>query len=1297
MTPVADDSPKHNVIVGRNGSGKSNFFDAIQFVLLGPRFASLRQEDRQHLLHEGAGSSVMAAYVEIIFDNSDGRLSIDSDEVVLRRTIGHKKDEFFLNRKRVQKNEVQNLLESAGFSKSNPYYIVQQGKVANLCLMKDKDRLNLLKEVAGTTVYEERRTETLKIMQETATKKQQIEEVLQFIDERLAELETEKEELTEYDSLDKQRRAIEYSLYDQELSKASERLQQIEVTRTEEQGRHAELHAQLSSAQDEVAKGEDRLQGVKASLERLVTRKAAKGGEVESVVSRRSSLEVELQEAQMSSRNFSAERKRLESSHADVVSQIADCERELGKIEPEFCSSVTRAGDIQQQIDVLKHRVDALYGKQGRGQQFSSKKDRDAFLQSQIAVLQEQVVSKEELVRKDTKEIDAEDARLAKESDSLQRAEAEGSARIARYEELTALIKARVASRNQLQEQRKTSWRQLEELQEQSHESKLELEKGKNMLNVTLPRHISQGLVAIEKIAKERGIHGYHGPIIDNFSLRNNAFRTAVEVAAGNALFHVVVDTDATAAIFMEELERRRAGRLTFLPLNRIRQQPVAYPDSNDVKPLIEVAIEYEPALEAAIKHVFGRKLLARDLETAAHFSKEFQLDAITKEGDVVNRMGAFEGGYHDERQSRIAAIQKIRDATARIQELSAAEEVSKALSEKTDNTVNDVMRELLKLESEREHMRTSGEALSAELASRAKHVANAVAVLASRRRGLAELQREITQGRGQVSEYKEEQKSPLLSKLSDAERAELASLGDEEKALRRALDTASEDVRKITSAREKLKADLKNNLYKTRDELAVKLTAPGGDSGNRDHEADLGALQLEKAHLHTSIAQAEAELDGLVAAIADRVAEESVLERSLEDSRAAERACVDELAEATKLQDKLLNKRTILLDTVQQRQALLRDLGTLPRKELDEHRAHGEKELLRRLKGVNELLKKYAGVNRKALDQYMSFNEQRVTLLGRKDELVRDADSIQKLVDSLDAQREEAILRTFRGVSHHFEEVFTELVAGGKGELVMRSALDDALEVEEGGGEAALTAASVSQFVGVQVRVTFAGSGQQFEMQQLSGGQKALVALALIFAIQRCDPAPFYLFDEIDQALDASYRANVAKLIQRQVLSEDAPAQFITTTFRPELVNSANKCYGIALIDKVSNIVPLARSEAQTFVTSLMQEEVDQVVAVPAYGSGRPLEDEGDDEEKGPHDEESDAGSDGGLNELADVGTGRAAQRLSLEEEEEDSDDEALKERMFDIVAEKRKPSRVAAKKASPQAHKGKRKVARA
>lgn len=296
-------------------------------------------------------------------------------------------------------------------------------------------------------------------------------------------------------------------------------------------------------------------------------------------------------------------------------------------------------------------------------------------------------------------------------------------------------------------------------------------------------------------------------------------------------------------------------------------------------------------------------------------------------------------------------------------------------------------------------------------------------------------------------------------------------------------------------------------------------------------------------------------------------------------------------------------------METVQQKQQMIRELGSLPRKELEDFKDLNEKQLLSKMKTVNEQLKKYCSVNRKALDQYVSFNEQRETLMTRNEELTRDNAAIEELIESLDAQREEAILRTFRGVSTHFADVFRELVPGGAGELVMRTAADDA--EEDGTGEVKTTEISLdkrskpnlSAFHGVQVRVKFSGSGQQFDMQQLSGGQKALVALALIFAIQRCDPAPFYLFDEIDQALDANYRAGVARLIQKQVESEDAPAQFITTTFRNELVSVANKCYGIALLNKVSNIYPLEKQEALNFVTNLMTEEgVGAVTTVPGY-----------------------------------------------------------------------------------------------
>jgi structural maintenance of chromosome 3 (chondroitin sulfate proteoglycan 6) len=202
---------------------------------------------------------------------------------------------------------------------------------------------------------------------------------------------------------------------------------------------------------------------------------------------------------------------------------------------------------------------------------------------------------------------------------------------------------------------------------------------------------------------------------------------------------------------------------------------------------------------------------------------------------------------------------------------------------------------------------------------------------------------------------------------------------------------------------------------------------------------------------------------------------------------------------------------------------------------------------------------------------------------------------------------------------------VFKELVPNGSGELIMRTSLDEAALVEDGGSEAEdedddeeATGSKkkkkkskkskkasedpnnpdVSLFRGVGIKVQFSRSSENFLMSQLSGGQKALVAMALIFAIQRCDPAPFYLFDELDQALDSTYRAAVASLIKRQATPSEDPndpresTQFICSTFRPELVAAANRCFGISHQNKVSSLHLLSKNDALHFIANLMTEE---------------------------------------------------------------------------------------------------------
>uniref|UniRef100_I1NX02 RecF/RecN/SMC N-terminal domain-containing protein n=1 Tax=Oryza glaberrima TaxID=4538 RepID=I1NX02_ORYGL len=241
-----------------------------------------------------------------------------------------------------------------------------------------------------------------------------------------------------------------------------------------------------------------------------------------------------------------------------------------------------------------------------------------------------------------------------------------------------------------------------------------------------------------------------------------------------------------------------------------------------------------------------------------------------------------------------------------------------------------------------------------------------------------------------------------------------------------------------------------------------------------------------------------------------------------------------------------------------------------------------------------NEQLQQFRHVKKKALD-CVNFTEQREQLERRRAELDGGDQKIRELVSILDRRKDESIERTFKGVARHFREVFSELVQGGHGHLVMMKkkdgdAGDEDIDNDEDGPREPDPEDRMEKYIGVkflrevlEFQVSFTGQGETQSMKQLSGGQKTVVALTLIFAIQRCDPAPFYLFDEIDAALDTQYRTAVGNMIRR--LADMADTQFIATTFRPEIVKVADKIYGVTYKNRVSYINVVSKEQALDFI----------------------------------------------------------------------------------------------------------------
>ena len=364
----------------------------------------------------------MSAYVEIIFDNSDDRFPTGKPEVVLRRTIGIKKDEYTLDRKNATKNDVMNLLESAGFSRSNPYYIVPQGRVTALTNMKDSERLVLLKEVAGTQVYEARRSESLKIMNETNSKRTKIDELLDYINERLAELEEEKDELRSYQEKDKERRCLEYTIYSLEQQEIGKVLNEIEERRQNGVEDADNNRDQFVEGEKAMAQIDAEIAECRQQIEFLKVDKAQL--EDERREASKTLAQNELQAKSLSDNQAAAQalKSRYDSDLNSVQTAISEREAEHREILPRFNALKDQEDTVKSQLTDAETSRQRLYAKQGRNSRFKNKSERDKWLNMEVRESHNSIKTVQGVIsqtQEDIQDLEGEIAALEPETERL--------------------------------------------------------------------------------------------------------------------------------------------------------------------------------------------------------------------------------------------------------------------------------------------------------------------------------------------------------------------------------------------------------------------------------------------------------------------------------------------------------------------------------------------------------------------------------------------------------------------------------------------------------------------------------------------------------------------------------------------------------------------------------------------------------------------------------------------------------------------------------------------------------------
>ncbi|KAF4657240.1 hypothetical protein FOL47_008539 [Perkinsus chesapeaki] len=1172
QTTIVDLHAGVNVFVGLNGSGKSNIFSAIRFALGGE--GATNEQQRRALLYESQGHQAASAFVEITFDNSDGRIPVDKAEVVLRRSITIATDTYEWNGKSVQKAEVDSWLEGAGLStKQNTYCIVERDKVVSLTSMSDGDRLDLLKEVSGAHIYDVRRGESLKVLENTRKKREHIAEVMEDIREKLERLDEDQQELKITRGLLREKVAIESVIADREKRQCKERVKELEAEASEILRELGGERAVLADISDNADKEKGELDELTKDLNETIRR-------LRFLAKRRENLSAEYAELSAScegnkhteeqnTASISVVKERLEEARAECV------EVTNGLIEKreQLKALLEKQNSVRSELAALNGKREKLAAKRGSGPSYESVADRNEILKTKVDAKSKRLEEVEALLAKQMEQLERDEQEIGRLTDEIARLEAESEAHAEKNigGDLIDAEKSIIDTQDAIREKSKEISALKEELESIVRERQELLEA----VWRTAPPAVREGYTWL----MESGIDGIHGLLIEHLDILEQ-YRLSAEVTGGLSLFNVLVDDDKVG----EEC-------LNFI---REKQVEMGKPLRVTLTPLQQIEFSLTDLMGAALRHV-----LIPDLEIGSKLTS-YKLDGVTEDGDTITWRGTMKGGFIDPgRYTRLRNWYRAEDLQLDIKR--AEDRINQAEEELRQLRVTEA--ELVELLIELR--RTAQSQLNAE-AGRVRQVTEHREAL-SRLRNSSEmssrLQREynaeVEQLKLDISAIKSEMKTKKLASGA-LTTGETKQLEDAEASIKENAAQAAELTSQVT--------DLEDAIAR----LRARETSLLG-TRIRVLQEQLKSLQFSRADVDVARMESGRRRQWLAGQLTDVEQEIALLEErqvELQETKTSKGKTVENLgAEVADLEKAILKlkesyeeKRNDIADyqeRVNIADAKLDEIGaelsgSAERIE-DETRKIGEsttvRELQRRLLECKAELDGHPLVNNKALEQFSQFDAQYKELLLSQEEMDSGQVAIDNLIAKLDGEKDNNIIKSFAQINEHFAATFKELVPNGSArmKLLKRDLVPEHVEMHQGREDEdedhELGAADTvdEKYAGVSIEVTFSADQTRMrKMHELGGSQKTVVAVALLFAILRSEQPPLYLLDEVDAALDAQYREAFARLISSVTNPNPLahrpppPAQVICSTFRPELCSVADRGYEVSMDNRSSRIALL-------------------------------------------------------------------------------------------------------------------------
>ncbi|GJT65087.1 structural maintenance of chromosomes protein 2-1 [Tanacetum coccineum] len=1191
-TVVPGFDPFFNAITGLNGSGKSNILDSICFVLGITNLQQVRASNLQELVYKQGQAGITKATVSVVFDNSDISRSPlgyeDSSEITVTRqiSVGGKnkyavnfvelkarlllrifmaiwnllqtivvggRNKYLINGHLAQPSRVQNLFHSVQLNVNNPHFLIMQGRITKVLNMKPPEILSMLEEAAGTRMYESKKDAALKTLEK---KQGKVDEINKLLDQEiLPALEKLRKERMQY---------MQWSNGNAELDRLKRfciAYEYVEAEQVRDNAVHGvdEIKAKITEIDNDTETMQTEIQEMETHVSKLTVEKdATMGGEVKALSDRVDAISTDLVKESSVLKNqkdnLTTENKnagKIEKNIEELKKSAEDKASAVKGAEDGAADLKKQAEELQKSLEELEKEYQGVVAGKSSGDEEKCLEDQLGDAKVAVGKAETELKQLKTKITHSEKELKENKSKLTSKQGEAVAVEKELKVRQKDVDNVEKALKSLSYEEGQMENLQKDRMVESEAV----HKIKEEI----RMISSRLGNVDFSYRDPVKNFDRSK----VKGVVAKLVKVKDSSAMTALEVCAGGKLFNVVVDSENTGKQLLQKGDLRR--RVTIIPLNKIQSKPVPPRVQNAAVKLAskgnaEVALSlvgYDDELQTAMEYVFGSTFVCKTSDAAREvaFDHNVKTPSVTLEGDIFNPSGLLTGGSRKGGGYLLRQLHALGEAESEL-----------SVHQKRLSDIEAKISELLPLEKKYNDLKSQLELKSYDLS--------------------------LFQTRAEGNEH---HKLSEIVKRIEQELAEAKSAVNEKQAhykecvtleatLEKTInDHANNRDRRLKDLEKKIKAVKTKMQSASKDLKACFLCFSVGHENEREKlimeveavKQEQLALENQLVSLQKQISILSTEVDALKDKVNSLKDEHKQAQSELNEARKKVKECDSQISSILKEQQKLKNKigeknleRKKLENEVKRVELEQKECSLKVDKLIEKNSwitsekqlfgrsgsdydftsrdPHAARDQYEKLQAEQSGLEKR--VNKKVMAMFEKAEDEYNDLISKKNIIENDKSKIKLVIEELDEKKKETLKVTWVKVNSDFGSIFSTLLPGTMAKL----------EPPEGG----------TFLDGLEVRVAFGGVWKQ-SLSELSGGQRSLLALSLILALLLFKPAPLYILDEVDAALDLSHTQNIGRMIKAHF----PHSQFIVVSLKEGMFNNANVLFRTKFVDGVSTV----------------------------------------------------------------------------------------------------------------------------